>query len=64
MSTARISGYNVSHIEQTVFKLFAKNAITKWQASHILKKLSTMLNNATDELESVVQELNQMVLGD
>ena len=57
----KIIGHSVYHTEQAVFKLFAKDILSKYQASYLLNKLSKMLNNATEELESVVNELNQMV---
>ena len=64
MSTVKICGYTTFQVESAIYKLFASNMLTKFDAKRLLNKCSKIFNNAADELEAVAEELNNIILGE
>ena len=64
MSTVRIQGYSTYQVEQSIYKLFAANLLSKFDAKRLLNKCTRIFNNATDELEAITEELNSIIIGE
>ena len=64
MSTVRIQGYSTYQVEMTIYKLFAKGLINRFNAQKLLNKCSHIFNNAVDQLEEVTEELNKLIIGE
>ena len=64
MSTVKLQGYSTLQVEFTIYKLFAKGILTKFDTQRLLNKCSKIFNNAVDQLEEVTNELNKLVIGD
>lgn len=64
MSTVRIQGCTTYQVEQNIYKLFASNMLTKFDAQRLLNKCTRIFNNAVDQLEEVTNELNSIILGE
>ena len=58
MSTVRIQGYSTYQVEQNIYKLFASDMLSKFDATRLLNKCSRIFDNAVDQLEEVTKELN------
>ena len=56
MSTVCIQGYSTYQVEQSIYKLFASNMLTKFDAQRLLNKCTRIFNNAVDQLEEVTNE--------
>lgn len=64
MSTVRIQGYSTFQVESTIYKLFASNLLTKFDAQRLLNKCTRIFNNAAEELEAITNELNSIIIGE
>jgi len=64
MSTVKIQGCSTYQVEQSIYKLFASNLLSKFDAKRLLSKCAHIFNNAQDELEAITNEINSIILGD
>lgn len=64
MSTVRITGCTTHQVEMNIYKLFASNMLTKFDAQRLLNKCSRIFDNAMDQLEEITNELNSIILGE
>lgn len=64
MSTVRITGCTTHQVEMNIYKLFASNMLTKFDAQRLLNKCTYIFNNAVDQLEEVTNEINSIIKGE
>ena len=64
MSTVRIQGCTTYQVEQSIYKFFAANLLSKSDAKRLLNKCNRIFNNAVDQLEEITNELNSIILGE
>jgi hypothetical protein len=64
MSTVKIQGCTTYQVEQSIYKLFASDLLSKFDAKRLLNKCTKIFNNAQEELEAITNELNSLILGD
>jgi hypothetical protein len=64
MSTVKIQGSTTFQVESIIYKLFASNLLTKFDATRLLNKCTKIFNNAVEQLEEVTTELDKIIIGD